>query len=76
MAKAAALPETAVYRTSVESTCAHALSILQSDATDAEVEVALGLGQLEEQVLAAKDELNLMAMMSDWKPWEGVRWRC
>lgn len=76
MAKAAALPATAVYRTSVESTCAHALSVLQSDASDADVEVALGLGQLEEQILAAKDELNLMDMMSDWKPWEGARRRC
>ena len=50
----------------------HALSVLESDASDADVEATLGLGQLEEQVLAAKDELNLMALMSEWKPWEGA----
>ena len=72
MAQAAALPATAVYRTSVESTCSHTLSVLESGVTDAEAEVALGLGQLEEQLLAAKDELNLMVMMGSWKPWEGA----
>eukprot|EP01044_Picomonas_judraskeda_P010554 COSAG03_NODE_1366_length_4248_cov_171.653651_1_plen_305_part_10 len=71
LAQAGALPTTAVYRTSVESTAEHALSVLQSNASDADVEATLGLGQLEEQVLAAKDELNLMAQMSEWKPWEG-----
>lgn len=72
MAQAAALPATAVYRTSIESTAAHALSVLESGASDADAEATLGLGQLEEQVLAAKDELNLMALMSEWKPWEGA----
>ena len=56
----------------MESTAEHALSVLQSNASDADVEATLGLGQLEEQVLAAKDELNLMAQMSEWKPWEGA----
>jgi hypothetical protein len=72
MAQAAALPATAVYRTSVESTCSHTLSVLESGVTDAEAEATLGLGQLEEQLLAAKDELNLMVMMGSWKPWEGA----
>jgi hypothetical protein len=34
MAQAAALPATAVYRTSVESACAQTLSVLDSDVTD------------------------------------------
>jgi hypothetical protein len=59
-------------RTSVESTCSHTLSVLESGVTDAEAEATLGLGQLEEQLLAAKDELNLMVMMGSWKPWEGA----
>ena len=41
--------------------------------TAVQLEECYDLGQLEEQVLAAKDELNLMALMSEWKPWEGAR---
>jgi len=44
MASAGVLPETAVYRQSVEAMSEHTLASLRSAATDAEVEVALNRG--------------------------------
>lgn len=75
LAKAAALPETAVYRTSVEAVSEHSITVMESGNTDSEVEAELARGQLEEMLLEVKDELNLMENMSAWRPWEGASLR-
>ena len=66
----ASIPEGVSYRTAVEATATSGLSILQSDATDAEVEMQIGRGQLEELVDAAQNELSLVADMAEWKLWD------
>ena len=42
---------------------------LKSEATDEEVEEVLSF-QLEELAIMADEELALIPMMADWKPWE------
>lgn len=57
------VPESAEYRRSVEKTCSHKLSVLASDAPDAEVEDMLGR-QLEEEIKLCREELALIPRMA------------
>tara|TARA_B100001121_G_C18273237_1_gene427218 strand:+ start:101 stop:448 length:348 start_codon:yes stop_codon:yes gene_type:complete len=63
------IPASAVYRQTVEATANHRLGVLGSGASVAELETKIGEGQLEELIEEAKDELELIPKMAEWKPW-------
>lgn len=64
------LPATSPYRQSVEALTQHRLAIVeaaeQTNAVD-KVEKEINQGQIEEVIVAAKNELNLVAKMVEWK---------
>ncbi|KAF8271470.1 ETC complex I subunit conserved region-domain-containing protein [Lactarius quietus] len=65
------IPEHAAYRQGTESLILRKLKIVQDAKGDiAEVEKQLDEGQIEEAIEIAKDELNLVAKMAEWKAWE------
>ncbi|KAH8998896.1 ETC complex I subunit conserved region-domain-containing protein [Lactarius hatsudake] len=65
------IPEHAAYRQGTESLTLRKLKIVQDANGDvAEVEKQLDEGQIEQAIEAAKDELNLVAKMAEWKAWE------
>ncbi|KAF8332351.1 ETC complex I subunit conserved region-domain-containing protein [Cantharellus anzutake] len=65
------IPETAVYRQSVEASTEHKLSIVEAAKGDvSRVEKEIGQGQIEELIVAAEKELSLAEKMIEWKPWE------
>ena len=64
------IPEGAMYRQVVEATANHRLQVLEAEADPQKVEAAIGEGQLEELIEQAKDELELIPRMVEWKPWE------
>lgn len=57
------IPESAVYRQSVEKTVKHRLAALQTGAEDEELEQQFGR-QLEEEIKIMKDELKLIPKMA------------
>jgi NADH dehydrogenase (ubiquinone) 1 alpha subcomplex subunit 5 len=62
------IPEHAAYRQGTESLILRKLKIVQDAKGDiAEVERQLDEGQIEEAIEIAKDELNLVAKMAEWK---------
>lgn len=64
------MPADAAYRVNVEKTAQHRLSVLESTADIAKIEAKLGIGQIEEVIEIAQDELDLIPHMAEWKPWE------
>ncbi|KAI9445273.1 ETC complex I subunit conserved region-domain-containing protein [Lactarius indigo] len=65
------IPEHAAYRQGTESLTLRKLKIVQDAKGDvAEVEKQLDEGQIEQAIEIAKDELNLVAKMAEWKAWE------
>lgn len=68
LAGLATLPEHSVYRQGTEAVVRHKLSILNSANGDvAAVEKGLDEGQIEESLLIAEDELNLVGKVAEWK---------
>jgi hypothetical protein len=65
------LPAHSVYRQGVEATIQHRLKILETVKDDevSKVEQEIGAGQVEELVESAKDELQLVDMMAELKPY-------
>ena len=71
MAATTKLPTHSVYRQGVEATIQHRLKILETVKDDevSKVEQEIGAGQVEELVESAKDELQLIDMMAELKPY-------
>ncbi|KAJ3719891.1 ETC complex I subunit conserved region-domain-containing protein [Lentinula raphanica] len=66
-----ALPSTSVYRQGTEALTQKKLSIVEAAKGDiAAVEKGLDEGQIEESLLIASDELQLVGKMAEWKAWE------
>ena len=62
------IPEHAAYRQGTESLILRKLKIVQDASGDiAQVEKQLDEGEIEQAIEIAKDELNLVAMMTEWK---------
>ncbi|KAH9037263.1 ETC complex I subunit conserved region-domain-containing protein [Lactarius pseudohatsudake] len=69
------IPEHAAYRQGTESLTLRKLKIVQDAKGDvAEVEKQLDEGQIEQAIEVAKDELNLVAKMAEWKAQEPGQW--
>ncbi|KAJ1679020.1 hypothetical protein EV182_002893 [Spiromyces aspiralis] len=64
------IPETAVYRQSVEAITRHRLNVVEKHEDVETIESLLNGGQIEELIMAAKDELELVAKVAEWKAWE------
>lgn len=64
------IPSDAGYRTVVEKVYTERLAKTKAAASVAEIEGAIGEGQIEEMYEEAKDELALIPKMRAWKPWE------
>lgn len=66
--KLSVIPETSVYRQGVEAFTKHKLNIVQAANGDiAEVEKQLDEGHIEDSLDVAKDELNLVGQIVEWK---------
>lgn len=63
------IPETAVYRQSIEASTEHKLSIVEAAKGDlSRIENEIGQGQVEELIISAQNELSLAGKMVEWKP--------
>lgn len=63
-----AIPQTSVYRQGVEALTRHKLNIVQNAKGDvAAAEKELNEGQIEESLMIASDELQLVGQMAEWK---------
>ncbi|KIK28504.1 hypothetical protein PISMIDRAFT_91364 [Pisolithus microcarpus 441] len=70
------IPQTSVYRQSVEALTKHKLDIVKSANGDiGTVERQLDEGQIEESLDIAKDELKVAENMLEWKAWEPLEER-
>lgn len=63
------VPEASAYRRSVEALTKHRLSILETVKENevSKFEKEIGQGQIEEVLMAAKNELSLVGKMIEWK---------
>ncbi|KAI8469638.1 MAG: mitochondrial NADH:ubiquinone oxidoreductase 18 kDa subunit [Monoraphidium minutum] len=64
-----ALPADADYRRAIEATVAYRLKVLDANESDAAVEEVLD-SHLEELILECREELNLVPIMGEYKPWD------
>ncbi|KAK9767880.1 hypothetical protein K7432_001943 [Basidiobolus ranarum] len=64
------LPSNAVYRHATTALTKQKLSVVESTEDIPELEAKLDAGQIEEVIMAAQDELKLVAKMEEWKAWE------
>jgi NADH dehydrogenase (ubiquinone) 1 alpha subcomplex subunit 5 len=67
-----AIPESAAYRQSVVELTKNRLGVVETTEDVKEIEKKLKSGQIEQVILQAKDELNLVHKMLEWKPWEDL----
>ncbi|KAF9455837.1 Ndufa5, NADH-ubiquinone oxidoreductase subunit [Collybia nuda] len=71
LAQLSSIPQTSVYRQSVEALTQRKLKIVEGANGDiASVEKQLDEGQIEESLDLASDELKLVAKVVEWKAWE------
>lgn len=63
-----ALPDNSDYRRAVEATTQYRLKVLEQNESDLAVEEVLD-SHMEELILETKEELHLVPLMSEWKPW-------
>ena len=64
------IPEKAGYRVIVETTTKHRLQVVNEESTYEGIESRIGTGLVEELVEQARDELDLIPKIAQWKPWE------
>lgn len=63
-----ALPASAGYRQALEATCNYRLKVLEANESNQAVEEVLD-AHMEELILECKEELNILPIMADTKPW-------
>ncbi|KAI7900872.1 ETC complex I subunit conserved region-domain-containing protein [Cokeromyces recurvatus] len=64
------IPATAVYRQATEALTKQRLAIVESTEQVEEIETKIDVGQIEEIIMQAEDELKLVGKMEEWKAWE------
>lgn len=70
LAELEGIPADNEYRKSVENVCRIRLEILEREADVFKFEAEIGLGQVEELIEMAEDELRLIPNYKSWKVWE------
>ncbi|KAJ1724665.1 hypothetical protein LPJ73_000737 [Coemansia sp. RSA 2703] len=66
----AKIPESAVYRQSVEAITVQRMNIVEQHEDTARIEELINCGQIEELIDQAEDEIKLISRMAEWKAWE------
>ena len=66
------IPATSQYRKDVEATFAYRSKVANESADEDVIEDTIGMGQLEELIVQANDETNVIKMYSEHKLWEAV----
>ncbi|KAJ3415202.1 hypothetical protein HDV05_005342 [Chytridiales sp. JEL 0842] len=66
------LPKDSVFRKSVEATTRFRLEVVEKETSIPKLEEAIGGGQVEELIIQAKEEYNLVLKMSEWEPWNAL----
>lgn len=64
------IPETATYRLNVEKITNYRMGIVNENEDITKIESTLNVGQIQEVIEQAEDELELIPHMVEWKPWE------
>ncbi|CAI5470392.1 unnamed protein product [Closterium sp. Yama58-4] len=64
------IPQEVVYRQNVEALTRHRLAVCEEEQDAERIEARVQCGQVEELIEQAKDELELIPKMAEWKPWE------
>lgn len=64
------IPDDVKYKKAVVELTHHRQKLVEQHEDVLELEKALNIGQIEEVIEIAKDELNLAAKMKEWKAWE------
>ncbi|RKP07553.1 ETC complex I subunit conserved region-domain-containing protein [Thamnocephalis sphaerospora] len=64
------IPATAVYRQATEALTKQRLGVVEGTENVEEIERTLDVGQIEEVIMQAEDELKLISKMIQWKAWE------
>lgn len=63
-------PADSIYRQSVENLTKSRLAIVESNEVVESIESQIGCGLIEEVVIQAHEELELLKKMAEWKVWE------
>lgn len=64
------IPEGVAYRTAVEAFTKYRLDVVRRLDSIEAIEDEIGVGQVEELIEQAKDELDLIPQYAEWKEWE------
>lgn len=66
-------PADSVYRQSVENLTKSRLAIVESNEVIEKIENQIGCGLIEEVIIQANEELELLRKMAEWKAWEPLQ---
>lgn len=66
-------PADSIYRQSVENLTKSRLAIVESHEVVEKIENEIGCGLIEEVVIQANEELELLKKMAEWKVWEPLQ---
>lgn len=66
----AEMPESAAYRVNVEKITNYRMGVVKDTEDIESIEQKLNVGQIQEIIEQAENELELIPHMADWKPWE------
>jgi NADH dehydrogenase (ubiquinone) 1 alpha subcomplex subunit 5 len=66
-------PADSIYRQSVENLTKSRLAIVESNEVIEKIENQIGCGLIEEVVIQANEELELLKKMAEWKVWEPLQ---
>ncbi|ANZ73459.1 BA75_00686T0 [Komagataella pastoris] len=64
------IPKESVYRTAVEAFTKERLSIVENNEVIEDIEKKIGSGLVEELIVQANEEYDLIDKMAEWKAWE------
>eukprot|EP00275_Glaucocystis_incrassata_P000411 EC119099.1.p1 GENE.EC119099.1~~EC119099.1.p1 ORF type:complete len:122 (+),score=15.29 EC119099.1:91-456(+) len=64
------IPESAIYRVNVEQIYKYRLIVAEEESDRNRIEERINCGKIEQLILQANDELELIPKMAEWKPWE------
>ncbi|ODV82740.1 hypothetical protein CANARDRAFT_204641 [[Candida] arabinofermentans NRRL YB-2248] len=63
-------PKDSIYRQSVENLTKARLAVVEENEVVEKIENAIGCGLIEELIIQANDEYELLHQMAEWKVWE------
>lgn len=66
------IPESAAYRVVLEKTVAERLAIVKAATSVEEIETKIGAGQIEELIIQAKKELDIIPVVKKYQVWQDL----